>query len=75
MSVLLLKKYCYLIKKNHRTTKIYFFSFPKVFEKQTKTIEDQWKKHVDALEALKSNMQELTIKNVFPKDTYTKLGS
>ena len=38
----------------------------KAFEKQIKTIEDQGKKQVDALNTLKSNNQ-LTIKDVIPK--------
>ena len=36
----------------------------KEFEKQAKTIEDQGQKQVDALESLKPNSQELTIKNI-----------
>ena len=39
----------------------------KAFEKQIKTIEDQGKKQVDALNTLKSNNQ-LTIEDVIPKD-------
>ena len=39
----------------------------KVFEKQIKTIEDQGKKQVDALNTLKSNNQ-LTIEDVIPND-------
>ena len=40
----------------------------KSFEKQTKTIEDQGQKQIDALKNLKSNTQELTIKNIIPED-------
>ena len=40
----------------------------KAFEKQIKTIEDQGKKQVDALNTLKSNNQ-LTIEDVIPNDT------
>ena len=40
----------------------------KAFEKQTKTIEDQGKKKVDALKNLKPNTQELVIKNLIPED-------
>ena len=40
----------------------------KAFEKQTKITEDQEKKQVDALEALKPNTQELAIKNMIPED-------
>ena len=39
----------------------------KTFEKQIKTIEDQGKKQVDALDTLKSNSQ-LTIEDVIPKN-------
>ena len=39
----------------------------KAFEKQIKTIEDQGRKQVDALNILKSNSQ-LTIKDVIPND-------
>ena len=39
----------------------------KAFEKQIKTIEDQGKKQVDALNTLKSNNQ-LTIEDVIPKN-------
>ena len=40
----------------------------KAFEKQIKTIEDQGKKQVGALNTLKSNNQ-LTIEDVIPKNT------
>ena len=40
----------------------------KDFEKQIKTIEDQGKKQIDALNTLKSNNQ-LTIKDVIPDNT------
>ena len=40
----------------------------KAFEKQTKITEDQEKKQVDALEALKPNTQELATKNMIPED-------
>ena len=39
----------------------------KAFEKQIRTIEDQGKKQVEALNTLKSNNQ-LTIENVIPKN-------
>ena len=51
-----------------------FTSFPlvKAFEKQIKTIEEQGKKkQVEALEALKPNIQKLTIKVVIPENTLT----
>ena len=41
----------------------------KTFEKQTKTIEAQGKKEVVTSDALKSNTQELTIKNTIREDT------
>ena len=41
----------------------------KAFEKQTKTIEDQGKKQVDALESLKTSDKELTpIKDLIPEE-------
>ena len=40
----------------------------KAFEKETKTIEDQGKKQIDALNTLKSNNQ-LTIGDVIPENT------
>ena len=40
----------------------------KAFEKQTKAIEDQAKKQVDALKDLKPNIQESTIKVIIPED-------
>ena len=44
----------------------------KAFEKQIKTIEEQGKKQVEALENLKTNTQKLTIKEVIPENTLTK---
>ena len=43
----------------------------KAFEKQIKTIEEQGKKQVEALEVIKSNTQKLTIKDVIPENTLT----
>ena len=40
----------------------------KAFEKQTKTIEEQEKKQVDALEVLKPITQKLTIKDAIPEN-------
>ena len=40
----------------------------KTFEKQTKIIEDQGEKQVDALKNLKSNTQEFTSKNIIQED-------
>ena len=39
----------------------------KAFEKQIKTIEDQGKKQVDALESLKPKEQTKSIEEIFPK--------
>ena len=35
---------------------------------QTKTIEEQWKKQVEALEVLKPTAQKLAIKGVIPEN-------
>ena len=40
-----------------------YFPLGKAFEKKIKTIEEQWKKQVEALEVLKPNTQKLTIKD------------
>ena len=48
-------------------TKFTYSPLGKAFEKQIKTIEDQGKKQVDALNTLKSNNQ-LTIEDVIPND-------
>ena len=48
-------------------TKFTYSPLGKAFEKQIKTIEDQGKKHVDALNTLKSNNQ-LTIEDLIPKN-------
>ena len=45
MNILLVKKYCLLIKKN----KFIYFPLGKAFEKQTKTIEYQGEKQVRAI--------------------------
>ena len=44
-----------------------YYPLEKAFKKQTKTIEDQGKKQVEALNTLKSNNQ-LTIEDVIPKN-------
>ena len=44
------------------------FPLGKAFEKQTKTTENQGKKHVDALKNLKPYTQELTNKKMIPED-------
>ena len=43
-------------------------SLGEVFEKQIKTFEQQGKKQVEALEILKPNTQNLTIKDVIPEN-------
>ena len=48
-------------------TRFTYSPLGKAFEKQIKTIEDQGKKQVDALNTLKSNNQ-LTIEDVIPKN-------
>ena len=49
-------------------TKFAYSPLGKAFEKETKTIEDQGKKQIDALNTLKSNNQ-LTIGDVIPENT------
>ena len=49
-----------------KRAKFTYFPLGKAFEKQIKTIEDQGKKQVDALNTLKSNNQ-LTIEDVIVK--------
>ena len=44
----------------------------KAFEKQTKTVEEQGKKQVEALEVLKPVTQKLTIKDAIPKNTLSE---
>ena len=47
----------------------------KAFEKQIKTIEDQGKKQVMALNTLKSDDNELTIEDVIPKSVFVNDGA
>ena len=42
----------------------------KAFEKQTKTIEDQGQKQVEALKTFKSNNKKLTVDNLIPKSVF-----
>ena len=49
--------------------KFTYSSLGKALEKQTKTIEDQGKKQIDALKVLKPDTQELKIKDGIPKDS------
>ena len=42
----------------------------KDFEKQTKTIEDQGEKQVEALNTLKSDNEKITIEDVIPKNAF-----
>ena len=54
--------------------KFIYFSLGNTFEKQIKTIEDQWRKQVEALEVLKleKNQQDLkSISAIFPKELRT----
>ena len=44
----------------------------KAFEKQIKTVEEQGKKQVEALEVLKPVTQKLTIKDAIPKNTLSE---
>ena len=53
MIILQVKKYYHLIEENNGTNKVYLFSFRKAFEEKIKTIEEQRKKSVQALEVLK----------------------
>ena len=50
--------------------KFIYYPLAAAFEKQTKIIEDQGKKQVDALKNLISNTQELTIKNMIAEDIF-----
>ena len=49
--------------------KITYSLLVKALEKQRKTIEEQGKKQVEALEVLKPDTQKLTIKDVVPENT------
>ena len=52
--------------------KFTYFPLGKAFEKQTKTIEEQGEKQVEALEVLKPNTQKLTIKDAIQENTLTE---
>ena len=52
--------------------KFTYSSLEKALEKERKTIEEQRKKQVEALEVLKPNMQKLTIKDVIQENTLSK---
>ena len=54
-------------------TKFTYSPLGKAFDKQIKTVEDQGKKQVDALNILKSNNNELEIKNkdIIPESAFT----
>ena len=49
-----------------------YFPLGKAFEKQTKTIEEQGEKQVEALEVLKPNTQKLAIKDAIPENALTE---
>ena len=56
-------------QQNIEQAKFIYSTLRKAFEKQTKTIEDQGKKQVDALESLKPSDKELpSIKDFVPKE-------
>ena len=58
-----------------RTIKLAKFTYSplsKAFEKQIKTIEEQGKKQVEALEVLKLITQKLTIEHAIPKHTLSE---
>ena len=44
----------------------------KAFQKQTKTIEEQGKKQIEALEVLKPNNQKLSFKDLIPENTFSE---
>ena len=52
--------------------KFTYSSLEKALEKERKTIEEQRKKQVEALEVLKPNMQKLTIKDVIQENKLSK---
>ena len=52
--------------------KFTYFPLGKAFEKQTKTIEEQGEKQVEALEVLKPNTQKSTIKDAIQENTLTE---
>ena len=51
-------------------TKFTYSPLEKVFDKKIKTIEDQGKKQIDALNTLKSHNNELTIKDEIPESVF-----
>ena len=62
MNILQVKKYYLLIKKIIKQAKFTYSPFGKALKQQTKTIEDQGKKQIDALNTSKPKELE-TIKN------------
>ena len=74
MNILLVKKYYHLQQQIIEQAKFTYSPLGKGFEKQIKTIEDQGKKQVDALENLKPKEQikAITYKSDHDDDKYLK---
>ena len=53
-------------------TKLTYSPLSKAFEKQIKTIEEELKKQVEALEVLKHITQKLTTKDAIPENTLSE---
>ena len=53
-------------------TNLTYSPLSKAFEKQIKTIEEEVKKQVEALEVLKHITQKLTIKDAIPENTLSE---
>ena len=70
MNILEVKKYYLLIKKQQQWNKLVslILLWEKLLKNKKKTTEDQRKKQVHALNVLKPNYQELTIKSIIPED-------
>ena len=70
MNILEVKKYYLLIKKQQQWNKLVslILLWEKLLKNKKKTTEDQRKKQVHALNVLKPNDQELTIKSIIPED-------
>ena len=66
INILQVKEYYLLIKLELQIKLIYLFYYWKNFEKLAKTIEDQGRKQIDDLKVLKSDTQQLPIKDVIP---------
>ena len=53
-----------------KQAKFTYSPLAKTLEKQTKTIEDQWQKQVEALKTFKSDNEKLEIENIIPKSAF-----